>query len=120
MDKLFLEAIEVHAHGGVSEAEREIGQRYRLDLVLELDLARAGASDSLADTVSYARAYEIAVEAMGSRPFSLIEFQAERIAQAILRETRAEAVTVRLHKLLPPMPGVVAATGAEIRRARRR
>jgi 7,8-dihydroneopterin aldolase/epimerase/oxygenase len=117
-DTIFLEGIDVYAFGGVSESEREVGQRYRLDISLELDLRRAGVTDSLADSVSYARAYEIATGIMQSRTFNLVESQAEAIASAILEETRADAVMIRLRKLMPPLPGAVAAAGVEIRRTR--
>lgn len=110
--------MELYAHGGVSEAEREIGQRYLLDIRLEFDLAKAGASDSLADTISYAKVYEMAAAVMKSGTFSLIESQAQKIATAVLVHTPAHAVTVRLCKLLPPIPGIVAAAGVEIRRER--
>jgi dihydroneopterin aldolase len=83
---------------------------------LEIDLARAATSDSLSDTVSYAEVHDIAVRVMKERSFNLVESQAQRIAEAILTETGPAAVTVRLSKLLPPIDGVVAAAGVEIRR----
>ncbi|CAI8004354.1 Dihydroneopterin aldolase [Geodia barretti] len=42
---------------GMSEAEQELGQRFDVDLVVQLDLKRAGESDMLEDTVSYTHLY---------------------------------------------------------------
>jgi len=118
LDTVFLEGIDLYAYGGVTDAERSMGQRYLLDITLEIDLGRAGMSDSLLDTVSYARVYEIATAVMRSRTFNLIESQAERIAGALLQDTGARAVTVRLRKVMPPIAGAVAAAGVEIRRTK--
>ena len=43
MDKIRIQGIETYAHGGVSPAEQEVGQRYRVNVQLELDLRRAAA-----------------------------------------------------------------------------
>jgi dihydroneopterin aldolase len=113
-----LSGIEVYAYGGVTEAERRIGQRYRVDLELCLDLAGAGRTDDIHDTVSYAEVHDVAVGALRDRPFNLIEAGAERISGAILEQFRVGEVTVRLAKLLPPIDGVVASAGVEITRRR--
>jgi dihydroneopterin aldolase len=117
-DRILLFGVEAYAYGGVTEAERQIGQRYRLDLELNLDLSRPGASDDLNDTVSYADVQRHAVEALRSRPFNLIESAATRIAGVLLDAFPVDGVTVRLHKLLPPIDGVVASAGVEISRRR--
>jgi dihydroneopterin aldolase len=117
-DKVILTGIECFAHGGVSEAEKAIGQRYRIDLELATDVRAAARTDSLEDAVHYGRVHDAVVAAMRERPFSLIETAAERVAQRVLGEFPVEAVTLRLQKLLPPIDGVVAAAAVEITRAR--
>jgi dihydroneopterin aldolase len=117
-DQIVVSGIEVYAYGGVTEDERRVGQRYRLDLDLAFDTAPAGRSDDLNDTVSYAAAHDLAVAAMRERPFNLVEAAAERVAEALLRELPVTAARVRLVKLLPPVDGVVAAAGVEITRSR--
>jgi dihydroneopterin aldolase len=118
MDRIFLEGIELYAWGGASEAEQRVGQRYRVDIVLETDVSRAARSDSLADTIDYARVYEIVCRLARQRPFHLLESVAVHIAEALLAELPVAAVTVRFRKLLPPLDGVVSAAGVEVRRAR--
>jgi dihydroneopterin aldolase len=117
-DRILLTGVQTYAYGGVSEEERHVGQRYQLDLELWLDLSRAGESDDLADTVSYAEVHDAAVGVMRRAPFSLIEFAAARVADGILDSFPVEGVTVRLTKLSPPIDGVVEGASVEITRER--
>ena len=115
-DRIFLEGIEVFAYGGVTEAERQTGQRYTIDLSAAIDVSRPAETDCIDDALSYVTLHDIAVEVMRRQPFRLIETQAGRIAGAILERTEARSVMVRLRKIAPPIDGVVAAAGVEITR----
>lgn len=117
-DRILLTGVQTYAYGGVSEEERHVGQRYQLDLELRLDLSRAGTSDDLAHTVSYADVHDVAVGAMRRTPFNLIEAAATRVANGILNAFPVDGVTVRLTKLSPPIDGVVEGASVEIRRER--
>ncbi len=118
-DRVFLEGIEFFGYIGVGRLEREIGQRYRLDLILETDLRRAGQTDDLAATVDYGAVYLVAMARLTRQKYRLLERAAEVVAEAILTEfPQVTAVTVRLRKTPPPIQGVVAAAGVEIRRVR--
>jgi dihydroneopterin aldolase len=118
VDKILLSGIECYAFGGVSDAEREIGQRYRLDLELFLDTSAAGASDALEHTVHYGDVHDTAVGVLRAHPFKLVEAAAQRVASAVLRQYPVSAVTVRVAKLLPPVDGIVASAAVEIHRRR--
>jgi dihydroneopterin aldolase len=117
-DRIILSGIEFYAYGGVTAAEKEIGQRYRASIELQLGLGAAGASDALEDTVSYADAYSVVVGTARERPFNLLESVAERIARRLLASFPVQGVTVRLEKLLPPIDGVVTSAAVEITRMR--
>lgn len=119
MDKIILTGIDLYAYGGVSPAERQIGQRYRIDVELECNLHEAGTSDDLRDTVSYADAHGIVLEVARAQTFHLVESLAERIAQELLSRLVVDRVQVRVMKLLPPVDGVVAEAGVEIVREQR-
>ncbi len=118
MDKIVLSGIECYAFGGVSDAEKKIGQRYRLDLELSTDLRVAAGSDTLDDAVHYGNVHDVAVGSLRAAPFNLIEAAAERIAATLLTAFPVQAVTVRLSKLLPPIDGVVASAAVVIERGR--
>jgi dihydroneopterin aldolase len=103
----------------VSDAERRVGGRYVVDLELTYDLARAGASDDLQDTVSYSEVYRAAREVVEGNSFRLIEMLAERIAGTILERFPARAVLVRVKKEPPPVAGIIDYAGVEILRERK-
>lgn len=116
MDRISLLGIELFAYGGVTEAERQVGQRYSVDVEVTLDLARAAESDALADTVSYAEIYQLVARTARERQFTLIESLAGRLAQRVIQRFPVQTVTVRVAKLLPPIDGIVARAVVEITR----
>jgi dihydroneopterin aldolase len=115
---MVLAGIEVFAHGGVSAAEKEIGQRYRVDVTLELDLTRPSKTDALEDTIDYGLVHAAVVETLRAGAFNLLETAASRIVDRLLDEYPIDRAVVRLEKLLPPIDGVVASAAVEIARER--
>lgn len=118
MDKIILSGIEFYAYGGVTHAEKTIGQRYRVNVELGLDLRPAAASDRVEDTIHYGEVAELVVATARERPFNLIETAADRIVRRLLEVFPIDEVTLRIEKLLPPIDGVVASAAVEIRRGR--
>ena len=59
-DRIVLRGLRLWAHVGVLEHERRLGQWFELDAWFEADLARAGRSDQLADTLDYVAAVTVA------------------------------------------------------------
>jgi dihydroneopterin aldolase len=118
VDKIILGGIEFYGHTGVSPAEREVGQRFVVDVELTLDLARPAATDNLSDTVSYAEVYGTVVGIGTGRSYQLIERLAAEIAKTLLNRFAVSEVTVRLKKRPPPIDGAIDYAGVEIRRTR--
>ncbi len=117
-DRIMLRGIQFYGYHGVPDAEQETGHRYEVDLDLETDVTQA-AADNVAQTVDYGAVAREVLALGTSRQFRLIETLATRIAEQILAsQPRVEAVTVRVKKLLPPIPGVVEYAGVEITRRR--
>ena len=54
MDKIEIRDLEVYAHHGVLEEETALGQKFLISLELGLDTRKAGKTDALEDSVSYA------------------------------------------------------------------
>jgi dihydroneopterin aldolase len=103
VDQLFIEGIEFYGYHGVPDAEQQIGHRYRVDLVLELDLSLAGHTDQLEQTVDYGAVARLVQQIGSERSVRLMETLAERFAQAILeRFPPVQRVHVRVAKRLPP------------------
>ena len=119
-DRIILTGMQFYGFHGVNPEERRLGQPFVVDLTAELDLRAAGASDDLADTVSYAHLYRAVKAVMEGEPRQLLETAAGAIADAILQQHPAvAAVRVRVGKPRPPIRGaVIAAAAVEIYRTR--
>jgi len=88
-----------------------------LDLEVETDLARAGRTDRIRDTLHYKRIFEIVEDVAGNQSHKLVEALAQRIAAAVLAKFDAAAVTVTVRKP-KPIAGVLEHAGVRIRRTR--
>jgi dihydroneopterin aldolase len=66
-DNVFVTGLCVHAYHGVMEHEGTVGQTFRLDLVLDVDLSAASRSDKLADTVGYDQVADVGVTIVRGR-----------------------------------------------------
>ena len=104
-------------HGVLAE-ERERAQPFEVDIDVETDLATAGRSDDLADTIDYGWVSEQAAAVVSGAHAELIERVAQDIADAVLVDQRIAAVTVVVRKLRPPVPLDVATTAVRITRRR--
>lgn len=114
-DTIFISGLLIHAHHGVMEHEQKVGQRFEVDLELTLDLAPAGKSDRLADTVSYSTIIETATRAFKIRNFRLIEAAASAIAEAVLASfPRVTSARVTVHKPHAPIAAVFTDVGVTV------
>ena len=107
MECIELKNIICYANHGVTEQEKIIGNKYRIDLKLFLDLKKAMISDNLEDTINYADIFSIVKKEM-SFSSHLIEHVACRIIQTI-KQTYPEisSVKIRLAKIRPPVEGEI-------------
>lgn len=118
-DRIHVEGIEFHGLHGLLPEERVLGHRFRVDAALELDLASAGRTDDLEQTVDYAAVARAVVEVGIGPSVCLVEALAERIASRLLEQfPRLDAVELRVAKLQPPVPVLISAAVIHIRRAR--
>ena len=67
-DAIFVNGLVLHAYHGVMPHEGKVGQTFRLDLELDVDLAEASRTDKLKDTVSYETVVKTASEAFCATP----------------------------------------------------
>mmetsp|Transcript_20227 Transcript_20227/g.68833 ORF Transcript_20227/g.68833 Transcript_20227/m.68833 type:complete len:142 (+) Transcript_20227:158-583(+) len=118
-DFLRLRGLVFDGFHGVLPEENVLGQKFVVDMAVGMDLRKAGLSDDLADTVSYAAVQDIAREEMQGETKQLIETVAENIAARTLREHPA-ALTVRVEIRKPHVAvrDVVDSLGIEIYRTR--
>lgn len=83
-DRITLTGLEVFAHHGVFDFERENGQKFLIDAEVSVDLHAAASGDALAETVHYGELADAIVEAVKRDPVDLIETVAERVAAVAL------------------------------------
>ncbi|WP_217915064.1 dihydroneopterin aldolase [Miltoncostaea marina] len=113
-----IRGLEVFGRHGVLPAETELGQRFVVDVELELAAAGAAASDRLEDTVDYAALADAVAAIVAGEPVALLERLAGRIADRALQERHAAAVAVTVRKPHVALPHVVRETAVTLRRAR--
>jgi 7,8-dihydroneopterin aldolase/epimerase/oxygenase len=118
-DTIFIHGLVLHAYHGVMQHEGKVGQTFRLDLLLTIDLADASRSDKLKDTVSYDLVVKTASEAFCARGYRLVEAAAGAVAAAILdRFPHVRAVRITVHKPHAPIAATFDDVGVTIERAR--
>jgi dihydroneopterin aldolase len=118
-DKIILKNLVFRGHHGVVAAERELGQRFEVDVELRLDLSRAMVSDALPDTVDYGRAFAIVRDEVERHRYQLLEALAGAIVRRLLGELPVTAVRVQVRKPQVPLDGVLNYTAVEIERRQR-
>jgi dihydroneopterin aldolase len=118
-DTIFVHGLVLHAYHGVMQHEGKVGQTFRLDLVLTIDLGEASRSDKLKDTVSYDLVVKTASEAFCARGYRLVEAAAGAVAAAVLdRFPQVRSVRVTVHKPHAPIAATFDDVGVTIERAR--
>jgi 7,8-dihydroneopterin aldolase/epimerase/oxygenase len=111
--------MEFYGYHGVLPEETVLGQRFSVDLTVDVDLKRAGLTDDLQESISYVDLYQVCKEVVEGEPYKLIEAVAEKIAQQILDQfAKVEQVTVKVVKPNPPIHGHYQFVAVEIVRSR--
>lgn len=119
-DRILLAGVEAFGYHGVLAFEKEQGQTFVVDVVLELDLGRAGRSDDLAHTVSYAEVATDVVARVTGPSYDLIERLAEVVADDCLARPLVDAVEVTVHKPQAPVGQPFSDVAVHVRRERGR
>ncbi len=93
---------ELGIHGVLPE-EQSRPQPFDVDVEMEVDLTKAGASDDLEDTVDYSAISEAISRVVKSERYQLLERLASRIGEVCHTDDRVKSVTVTVRKLHPPV-----------------
>lgn len=118
-DRILLNGMTFYGYHGVRPEEKELGQRFVVDVEMGLDLRAAGASDDLTDTVDYSRAYRVVREIVEGPGRNLLEAVAEETAGALLKAFPVSGVRVRVAKPHVSIRGAIL-DGAAVEIYRRR
>ena len=115
-DRLELRGLRAMGVHGALPEEQTRAQPFEVDLDVVADLAAAGRSDALSDTLDYGAVVEMVAKVVTGERFQLLERLAERIAEVVLEDPRAASVTVTVRKLRPPVPVELTTAGVRITR----
>ena len=106
--------LSLYTHHGVSEAEREVGQRLVLDLRLDVGESDATATDSIEDTVDYAEVCQLVALVAQQRSHRTLERLCATIAERLLADYELEGVWVKASKPEPPIALSVEEVSVEV------
>jgi 7,8-dihydroneopterin aldolase/epimerase/oxygenase len=106
--------LSLYTHHGVSDAEREIGQRLVIDLRIEVGTCDATVTDRVEDTVDYAEVCQTVALVAQQRSYKTLERLCTAIADRLLADYEAESVWVRAAKPEPPIPLPVQEVSVEV------
>jgi len=98
MDIVYLRDLRIDTVIGIYDWERCTRQTIIFDLEMSADIARAAASDDIADTLNYKSVAKRLIQFVGESEFQLVETLAERCAQLIRDEYGVRWVRVTLNK----------------------
>lgn len=109
-----ISGLSLYTHHGVTEAEREVGQRIVLDLRLEAGEVDATTTDRVEDTVDYAEVCQLVTLVAQQRSHRTLERLCSRIADRLLADYDLDGVWVKIAKPEPPIPLPVDEVSVEI------
>jgi dihydroneopterin aldolase len=116
VDRILIAGIrELGVHGVLPE-EQTRPQPFEVDVELIVDLAAAGRSDALDDTVDYGAVCEAVSRVITSERYRLLERLADRIAEVCRSDPRVLGVVVEVRKVHPPVRAMLQHVGVRIER----
>lgn len=106
--------LSLYTHHGVTEAEREIGQRLVVDLRLEVGEVDATVTDMVEDTIDYGEVCQTVALVAQQRSYRTLERLCAAVADRLLADFGADRVMVRCAKPEPPIPLTVEEVSVEL------
>ncbi len=99
-----INGLSLYTHHGVTDAEREIGQRLLIDLRLDVGETDATVTDRVQDTVDYAEVCQLVALVAQQRSYKTLERLCSAIADRLLADFELDGVWVKASKPEPPIP----------------
>ncbi|MBB4121825.1 dihydroneopterin aldolase [Martelella radicis] len=93
---------------GVMEEEERLGQRFYVDITMQIEDETAVLHDDFSEAVDYGEVYRIINDVVTGRRFKLIEALAHAIAVSVSRHYDAiRRIEVTVRKPSAPVPGLL-------------
>ena len=117
--KIELKELVFYARHGLLGEEATLGQRFRIDVVAELDPTLDLTQDTPESTINYVDLFDTVKEVFTGKRYNMIEAVADAIATVILeRFAKVQSVTVNVKKPSVPVDCVCDYFAAEVTRCR--
>ena len=121
MDQLRIKDLEIYAYHGVFPAEKELGQRFVIDLWVDYEMTRAARTGDLDASIHYGILAEQLTEWMQAEKIDLIETVAFQLVQKIFESYAfVEKVRLELKKPWAPVPLPLETCSVTIEREKKR
>lgn len=115
-DRIEISQLRALTHIGVTDEERSTEQAVLVDVVVDVEMRRAGASDDLAHTIDYGSLTTEIAELVRRSRVRLLEKLAEDIADHVTALSGVERVSVGVAKESPPVTEDVGSIAVRIMR----
>ena len=109
-----IRGLSIYTHHGVTDAEREIGQRLEIDVSFDVPDCDAVLTDRLEDTVDYSEVCDIVALGATERSYRTLERLCHVIGERLMDRFACESVRVRAAKPEPPLPLAVEEVAVEV------
>jgi dihydroneopterin aldolase/D-erythro-7,8-dihydroneopterin triphosphate epimerase len=116
MDQIFIRDLLARCIVGIFPEEKNVKQDVLVNIALETDLATAGQTDDIDDTVDYKSLKQSILARIEATPYNLIERLAQDVADICLATERVAAVKVTVDK--PGALRFARSVAVEIRRTK--
>jgi 7,8-dihydroneopterin aldolase/epimerase/oxygenase len=109
-----ISGLSLYTHMGVTQAEREVGQRLIVDLRLDIGECDATVTDRIEDTVDYAQVCELVYLVSQQREYRTLERFCAAVADRLVDRYELHAVWVKAAKPEPPIALNVGEVSVEV------
>ena len=109
-----LRGLSIYTHHGVTDAEREVGQRLEFDVSFDVPDCDAVLTDRIEDTVDYAQVCAFVALAATERSYRTLERLCQVVGERLMERYRCESVRVRAAKPEPPLPLAIQEVAVEV------
>jgi len=106
--------LSLYTHHGVTEAEREVGQRLVFDVRFDVGEVDALVTDRVEDTIDYGKVCEEIALVAQQRPYKTLERLCAAVAERLAEKFGAESLSVKAAKPEPPLALPVEEVSVEV------
>ena len=107
MNYLELKGMKFHAFIGHFDEEKQIGNKFNVDIQLAVDCTKPAKTDKLKDAVDYVEVYKTIKKEM-QKKCNLVENVAERVKSSIFEKfPEVQGLTLKITKLSPKIGGMI-------------